>query len=77
MKCSTILIILLAVGAFMFLLPASMKCRLYFWDKDACTKVQQASQLFGKLTGETIDPNAVPITQYDEALRGLQKVAQA
>ena len=74
MKGSTILIILLAIGAFVLLIPASVKCRLWVWDKNACAKVQEATETL-KTFGVNVDPNAAPITQYDEVVSGLQNAA--
>ena len=74
MKTGTIILIIIGIFVFSLLfIPAGVKCKLYFWNKNACAEVQGASDMLQKMTGETIDPNAMPVTQFDEAASIFKK----
>jgi hypothetical protein len=59
-------IVILGILGFLFLLPPSIKCKLYFWSKDSCSQVSDILQNVG------VDPNAPPVTQFDELAEGFQ-----
>lgn len=60
-------ILILGVVGFLFVLPPSIKCKLQFWNKNACSQVNTVLQNFG------VDPNMPPVTQFDEIYEAAQQ----
>lgn len=50
-----------------FVIPPSMRCKLTFWDKNACANQQAATQFFG------LDPNLPIGAQGPQFVQGIQE----
>jgi hypothetical protein len=60
-----------------FLVPPSIRCKLEFWNRNACANVQQGAQLFNQLTGSELNPDMPNITQLDELAEGFDNMSMS
>lgn len=53
------------------IIPPSIRCKMQFWDKNACANIQTASKVLN------LNPDESMLTQLDEASEAFQRQAAA
>lgn len=57
----------------MFVVPPSIRCKLAFWNSNACATVKQSADMLQKM-GVDVNPNMPAITQLDDIAEGFTNI---